>query len=76
MNFEPDVPDDYVTYEVTCARCGKVGLNTWYCIEEGDEWECPPCNARENARERAEHHEYCDTRDPIIKTKPCNCKGR
>lgn len=41
-------------YEVKCARCGKVGLTIDMCIEEGDEWECPPCNERENARERAE----------------------
>jgi CheY-like chemotaxis protein len=41
-------------YDVTCARCGKVGLTIDMCVEEGDEWECPPCNARENARERAD----------------------
>ncbi len=41
-------------YPVTCARCGAAGTSATFCIEEGDEWECPPCNARENARERAE----------------------
>lgn len=39
-------------YEVTCARCGKAGTSAEFVIEEGDEWECPACNARENARER------------------------
>jgi hypothetical protein len=44
-------------YDVTCARCGKVGLTCDMYIEEGDEWECPPCNDRENARERREIQE-------------------
>ena len=45
-------PDDAWDYEVTCARCGKVGMASEFEPEEGDEWECRPCNARENARER------------------------
>ena len=45
--------DNPVTpWEVTCARCGKVGLSSEFEVEEGDEWECRPCNERENARER------------------------
>jgi hypothetical protein len=27
----------------------------------------------QNAENVMSHHEYCDTRDPIIRTKPCNC---
>jgi hypothetical protein len=30
-------------WEVTCARCGKIGMASEYMVEEGDEWECPPC---------------------------------
>ena len=52
MNEPGDIPD-YEPFKVTCARCGAVGLCTEFCVEEGDEWECPPCNARENAREQA-----------------------
>lgn len=44
----------YGHYSVTCARCGAGGTSTTFIVEEGDEWECPPCNARETARERAE----------------------
>lgn len=40
-------------YDVTCARCGKAGLSSEFIVEEGDEWECPPCYDRENAREAA-----------------------
>lgn len=28
---------------------------------------------REDLRKGVQHHEYCDTLDPIIRTKPCNC---
>lgn len=45
---------DWEPFDVTCARCGKVLPVTEAIVEEGDEWECPPCNERENARERAE----------------------
>lgn len=36
-----------------CARCGEEFR--WHLMvpEEGDEWECLPCNDRENERERA-----------------------
>lgn len=37
---------------VQCARCGITGTSETFIVEEGDEWECPPCNERENARER------------------------
>ena len=40
-------------YDVTCARCGKTGLSSEFIVEEGDEWECPPCYDREDAREAA-----------------------
>lgn len=40
-------------YDVTCARCGKVGSSDWFIIEEGDAWECPPCWERCEAQERA-----------------------
>lgn len=39
-------------YEVTCDRCGAVGLCTEFIPEEGDEWECPVCNERCNDAER------------------------
>lgn len=45
---------DHECYQVRCARCGKNGWSDEFIIEEGDEWECPSCNERENARERAE----------------------
>lgn len=44
---------DWEPYEVTCARCGKVGMCTDFVLEEGDEWECPPCWERCEAAERA-----------------------
>jgi DNA-directed RNA polymerase subunit RPC12/RpoP len=34
---------DHECYEVKCARCGKDGWSNEFYIEEGDEWECPPC---------------------------------
>lgn len=42
--------DESDPYPVTCARCGKVGTSATFEIEEGDEWECPPCWEREEAR--------------------------
>ncbi len=39
-------------FQVECARCGKAGCSNTHEIEEGDEWECPTCNERENQRER------------------------
>lgn len=39
-------------YEVTCARCGRIGLASVFLIEEGDEWECPPCWERCEREER------------------------
>jgi hypothetical protein len=35
-----------------CARCGKPTRMHKLVAEEGDEWECFPCNDRENKRER------------------------
>lgn len=40
-------------YHVYCARCGKRGKSDEWILEEGDEWECPSCNERCNAAERA-----------------------
>ena len=37
---------------VECARCGDRVLYADAVVEEGDEWECFPCNDRENERER------------------------
>ena len=45
-----DLPPD--PYDVTCARCGKVGPCTEFMVEEGDEWECPECWERCEAQER------------------------
>lgn len=42
---------DHECEEVICARCGKKGWTNEF-IEEGDEWECPPCNERCTAEER------------------------
>lgn len=36
-----------------CARCGVEFRWHQMVAEEGDEWECYPCNDRENDRERA-----------------------
>jgi hypothetical protein len=41
-------------WEITCARCGKVGMRSEFMIEEGNEWECPPCWERCEAAERAD----------------------
>ena len=41
-------------FPVTCDRCGKKGCSNSMVMEEGDEWECPPCNERENRREQNE----------------------
>lgn len=35
---------------VTCARCGIAGTSETFIVEEGDEWECPPCWEREERR--------------------------
>lgn len=48
--MEPD--DEHDPYLVTCARCGKVGTSATFELEEGDEWECPPCWEEQEARER------------------------
>ena len=37
---------------VTCARCGAPGTSATFVIEEGDEWECPACWERCEAKER------------------------
>lgn len=37
-------------YFVTCDRCGKIVSCDEAVAEEGDEWECFPCNDRENAK--------------------------
>lgn len=47
-----------IDYEVTCARCGKVGQCTVFIAEEGDEWECPECWERCEAA-RARHSAPC-----------------
>lgn len=44
-----------VCHPVTCARCGHQDCCLNMIMEEGDEWECPECNERENARERCKH---------------------
>jgi len=44
--------DAVMDYPVTCARCGKSGMASEFVIEEGDEWECPPCWERCEAAER------------------------
>jgi hypothetical protein len=36
-----------------CARCGKPTRVHKLVAEEWDEWECYPCNDRENKRERS-----------------------
>jgi len=51
-------------WEVTCARCGKVGLSSEFEVEEGDEWECRTCNDRENAREAAAIRAWGKSHDP------------
>lgn len=43
----------YQPYNVTCARCRTILPCDEAVPEEGDEWECFPCNERENAREKA-----------------------
>lgn len=50
FNFEDLPPPE--PYEVTCARCGKVGTTATFYLEEGDEWECPPCWERREKAER------------------------
>lgn len=51
--IEDGEPETFEPYDVTCARCGKVLSCTEAVIEEGDEWECPPCWERCEAKERA-----------------------
>lgn len=38
--------------QVTCARCGIHGTSDTFMVEEGDEWECPSCWERCEAKER------------------------
>lgn len=45
-----EVDDDNDPYPVTCARCGKAGTSATFELEEGNEWECPTCWEREEAR--------------------------
>lgn len=45
---------DHECYEVQCARCKSIGWSNEFVPEEGDEWECPPCNDKHNALERAD----------------------
>jgi len=52
---DPALPDQFDPYVVVCARCGAVGNSEEFVIEEGDEWECPPCWERCNAAELAAH---------------------
>lgn len=40
-------------YEVTCARCGHTLMASKATPEEGDEWECLPCNDMHNRLEKA-----------------------
>lgn len=44
---------DSLPYDVQCARCGKILSCVDAFVEEGDEWECEPCNTRCNEEERA-----------------------
>ena len=55
MSDAGDIADDleFEDYPVGCARCGLAGWASSFIAEEGDEWECPECWDRENARERA-----------------------
>lgn len=51
-------------YEVTCARCGKKLMASAARVEEGDEWECPPCNDLYDAIDFLEsRHVHINTRD-------------
>lgn len=51
-------------YEVVCARCGKKLMASAARIEEGDEWECPPCNDLYDAIDFLEsRHVHINTRD-------------
>lgn len=43
---------DVMDYPVLCARCGEEGTAFTFVMEEGDEWECVPCNKRCNEQER------------------------
>lgn len=45
--------DDKRPARVECARCGKAITFEEAVPEEGDEWECRPCNERCNAAEKA-----------------------
>lgn len=45
---------DFECDRYSCARCGAKGCSNTLVPEEGDEWECPPCNERCNETERAE----------------------
>lgn len=47
-----------MTYDVTCARCGKVLSCSDAVAEEGDEWECFPCNDRANEIEKYNAEKY------------------
>lgn len=69
--------DDDMDYEVTCARCGKVGSSADFMIEEGDEWECPKCWERCEAASQSDrpvlrnHTIECNIHDNPIAF--CNC---
>ena len=54
MSFDEYFDNDYdiVELHVECARCGKKGTSFSFIVEEGDEWECPECWERCEAKER------------------------
>lgn len=54
MNVDDwDTLDEWEDYDVTCARCGLKLKASEAVAEEGDEWECVPCNIEHDAKERA-----------------------
>lgn len=56
VSFQGVAEDFPLTLQVTCARCGAHGTSMTFMVEEGDEWECPPCWERCEAQERGKNH--------------------
>jgi len=51
MTDDPYFEEDRMFgYMVACARCGATGNSEIFYLEEEDEWECPDCWKRGNAR--------------------------
>jgi hypothetical protein len=63
---------DSTRFKEFCSQCGAQDFSS-VCPACDSTAVCDHPDAVPNAT--VAHHEHCDTLDPIIRTKPCNCMG-